>query len=84
MQNSTKHIKKYKKEEKSKNIKEALITNKERAKEQWERITRCKSPRPIKKGTKKESKQLVIGSIQVLKSPPIVFPPNTPHQTQRN
>ena len=62
MQNSTKHIKKYKKEEKSKNIKEALITKKERAKEQRERITRCKSPspRPIKKGIRKESKQLVI------------------------
>ena len=61
MQNSTKH-KKYKKEEKSKNIKEALITKKERAKEQRERITKCEfsSPRPIKKGTRKVSKQLVI------------------------
>ena len=84
MQSSTKHIKEYIKREKSKNIKEALITNKERAKEQRERITRCESPRPIKKGIKKESKQLVIRSIQVLKSLPIAFPPNTPHQTQRN
>ena len=86
MQSSTKHIKKYKKSEKSKNIKEALITKKERAKEQRERITRCESLslRPFKKGTRKESKQLVIGSIQVLKSPPIAFPPNTPHQTQWN
>ena len=33
MQSSTKHIKEYKKREKNKNIKEALITNKERAKE---------------------------------------------------
>ena len=46
------------------------------------RITRCESPSPslIKKGIKKESKQLVIGSIQILKHPPIAFPPNTPHQ----
>ena len=34
---SIKHIKKYKKREKSKNIKEALITKKERDKEQRER-----------------------------------------------
>ena len=63
MQSSTKHIKK--KRKKSKNIEEELITKKERAKEQRERITRCESPspRPIKKGTRKESKQLVIGSI---------------------
>ena len=87
MQSSTKQIKEYKKREKSKNIREALITNKERAKEQRERITRCESPspRPIKKGTKKESKQLVIRSIQVLKSLPIAFSPNTPpHQIQQN
>ena len=86
MQSSTKHIKKYKIREKSKNIKEALITKKERAKEQRERITKCESPSPrkIKKGTRKESKQLVIGSFQVLKSPLIAFPPNTPHQTQQN
>ena len=62
MQSSTKHIKKYKKRERSRNIKEALITKKERAKEQRERITRCESPSPgpIKKGARKESKQLVI------------------------
>ena len=67
MQSSTKHIKEYKKREKSKNIREALITNKERAKEQRERITRCESPspRPIKKGARKENMQLVIRSIQV-------------------
>ena len=65
MQSSTKHIKKYKIREKSKNIKEALITKKERAKEQRERITKCESPSPrkIKKGTRKESKQLVIAFI---------------------
>ena len=84
MQSSTKHIKQYK--NKQKNKKEALITKKERAKEQRERITKCESPSPrkIKKGTRKESKQLVIGSFQVLKSPPIAFPPNKPHQTQQN
>ena len=61
-------------------------TKKERTKEQRERITRygSPSPRPIKKKTRKESKQLVIRSIQVLKSPLIVFLPNTPHQTQQN
>ena len=65
MQRSTKQIKKYKKGEKSKNIKEEIITKKERAKEQRERITRCESPspRPIKKGTRKESKPLVIAFI---------------------
>ena len=41
MQSSTKHIKQYK--NKQKNKKEALITKKERAKEQRERITRCES-----------------------------------------
>ena len=63
-----------------------LRMKKERAKEERERITRCESPSPspIKKGTRKKSQHLVIGSIQILKSLPIAFPPNTPHQTQRN
>ena len=57
-----------------------LIT-KERAKEQWERITRGESPspRPIKKRTTKRSNQLIIGFVHVLKSSPISLPPNTPH-----
>ena len=65
MQSSTKPIKQYKKRDKSKNLKEKLITKKERAEEQRERITRCESssPRPIIEGNSKESKQLVIGSI---------------------
>ena len=65
MQISTKHNKKNKKRQKNKNVKEALITMEERAKAQRERINRCESPtsRPIKKGTRKESKQLVIESI---------------------
>ena len=41
MQSSTKQIKQYK--NKQKNKKEALITKKERAKEQRERITRCEA-----------------------------------------
>ena len=55
-------ISKSTKKERSKNIKEALIRKKERVKEQRKRITRCESssPRPIKKGARKESKQLVI------------------------
>ena len=63
-----------------------LRTKKKRAKEKRKRITRCESPslNPIKKGTKKKSKHLVIGSIQILKCSPIAFPPNTPHQTQWN
>ena len=40
MQSSTKHIKQYKNKQKNK---KALITKKERAKEQRERITRCES-----------------------------------------
>ena len=39
-------ISKSTKKERSKNIKEALITNKERAKEQRGRITRCEFPSP--------------------------------------
>ena len=59
---------------------------KKRAKEEKKRITRCESPspNPIKKGTRKESEHLVIGSIQILKYPPIAFPPNIPHQAQWN
>ena len=78
-------------EQKNKNDKKAttkktLITQKKRAKEKRNRVTRCESPSPspIKKGTRKESKQLVFKSIQILKHLPIAFPPNTPHQTQRN
>ena len=66
--------------------KKALITKKKRAKEKRNRVTRSESPSPspIKKGTSEESKQLVFRSIQILKRPPIAFPPNAPHQTQRN
>ena len=76
---------KYKKEEaENKNKKHKL--QRKRAKEKRKRVTRCESPSPspIKQGTRKDSKQMVIGSIQILKRPPIAFLPNTPHQTQRN
>ena len=57
-----------------------LITNKG-FKEHRERITRGESPRPrpIKKGATKRSQQLIIGTIHVLKRPPILLPPQTPH-----
>ena len=53
-----------KKREKSKNKEKKLIKKKKRTKKQRERCTRCESasPRPIKKGTNKKGKQLVIGS----------------------
>ena len=65
MQTSTKQNRNYKKEKKSRNRKEKLITKTKRAKQQREKITKCgsPSPRPIKKGTSEKSKQLVIGSI---------------------
>ena len=67
MQRTTKHIEDYKKkrEAKTEEKKKKLNTKKKRAKEQRERFTRCESPnpRPIKKGTRKKSKQLVIRSI---------------------
>ena len=57
-----------------------LITKKKRTKEQRGRITRCESPSPrlVKKRTTKWSKQLVIRSVKVLKSPMIMLRPNPP------
>ena len=54
-----------KREKQKQREKKKLNTKKKRAKEQRERFTRCESPnpRPIKKGTRKKSKQLVIRSI---------------------
>ena len=73
-------------EEQKQKRKKTLVTKKKRDKEQRKRIIRCESPSlsPIKKGTRKESKHLVLRFIQILKHPPIAFPPNTPHQTQWN
>ena len=76
---------KYKKEEaENKNKKHKL--QRKRAKEKRKKVTRCESPSPnlVKQGTRKESKHLVLRSIQILKRPPIAFLPNTPHQTQWN
>ena len=63
-----------------------LITKRKRAKERRERITSCEFPslRPIKKSFTKRSKHLITGTIQILKSPPIPFIPNTPKDAQWN
>ena len=63
-----------------------LITKRKRAKERRERITSCvsPSPKPIKKSSTKRSKHLITGTIQILKSPPIPFLPNTPKDAQWN
>ena len=82
--------KKYKKKktEKKQNRKpiNILITKRKRVKERRERITsrESPSPRPIKKSSTKRSKHLITGTIQILKSPPIPFLPNTPKNAQRN
>ena len=70
---------KRKKKQKRKPI-HRLITKRKRAKERRERITSRESPclRPIKKSSTKRSKHLIIGTIQIFKSPPIPFLPNTP------
>ena len=71
---------------KKKEQKRKLITKKERAKEQGKRVIRCELPSlgPIIKGTSKTSKQMVIRFIYILESVLIAFPPNAPHQIQRN
>ena len=63
-----------------------LITKRKRANERRERITSRESPslRPIKKSSTKRSKYLITGTIQILKSPPIPFLPNTPKNAQRS
>ena len=66
--------------------KKKKITKRKRAKERRERITsgESRSPRPIKKSSTKRSKHLITGTIQILKSPPIPFLPNTPKDAQWN
>ena len=61
--------------------KEKILITKERTKEHGEKITKGESPSPrsAKKGAAKRSKQLVVGAFHVLKHPPILLPPNTPH-----
>ena len=76
---------KKKKKQKRKPI-HRLITKRKRSKERRETITSCESlsPRPIKKSLTKRSKHLITGTIQIFKSPPIPFLPNTPKNAQRN
>ena len=66
--------------------KKKKITKRKRAKKRRERITsgESRSPRPIKKSSTKRSKHLITGTIQILKSPPILFLPNTPKDAQWN
>ena len=66
--------------------KKKKFTKRKRAKERRERITsgESRSPRPIKKSSTKRSKHLITGTIQNLKSPLILFLPNTPKDAQRN
>ena len=62
MQRSTKHIKDYKKREKSKNRGNKLITKKKRAKEQRESFTRGKnhsSPELIKYDIKEREREYI-------------------------
>ena len=76
---------KRKKKQKRKPI-HRLITKRKRANERRERITSHEfpSPRPIKKSSIKRSKYLITVTIQILKSLPIPFLPNTPKDVQRN
>ena len=76
---------KTKKKQKRKPI-HRLITKRKRANERREIITSRESlsPRPIKKSSTKRSKHLITRTIQILKSPPIPFLPNTPKNAQRN
>ena len=76
---------KTKKKQKRKPI-HKLITKRKRANERRERIASRESPssRPIKKSSTKRSKHLITRTIQILKSLPIPFLPNTPKNAQRN
>ena len=58
----------------------------ERTKKRRERVTsrESPSPRPIKKSPTKRSKNLINGTIQILKSSLITFLPNTPKDAQWN
>ena len=67
-------------EKDDKKQKEKILITKKGVKEHRERITRCESPspKPVKQRATKRSKQLVFQTIHVLKSPPIMLPPNRP------
>ena len=74
MQEKHKVVKKYKTKKKKKN--RQIITEKKRANEQRDRVTRCESPSPrtIKPITTKRSKQLIFRTIHILKRTTIMFP----------
>ena len=76
---------KTKKKQKRKPI-HRLIIKRRRANERREKITSHESPssRPIKKSSTERSKYLLTGTIQILKSPPIPFLPNTLKNARRN
>ena len=62
------------------------LQKRKRTKKRRERVTRREtpSPRPIKKSLTKRSKNLINSTIQILKSPPIPFLPNTPKDAPWN
>ena len=76
----TQRIQEEKTERKQKRTRQQKNYKRERTKKRRERITsrESSSPRPIKKSSTKRSKKLINGTIQILKSPPIPFLPNTP------
>ena len=71
---------KQRKKQKKEKTNNKLITKRKRTKERRERITSRESPSPrsIKKSSTKRCKHLITGTIQIFKSLPILFPPNTP------
>ena len=81
---SIEQTEKYKKRKTERNKKEnqtkEKLQKRKGTKKRREGITRRESPRPrpIKKSSTKRSKHLIIGVIQILKSPSIPFLPNTP------
>ena len=82
----TQRIQEEKTERKQKRTRQQKNYRRERTKKRRERITSCESssPRPIKKSSTKRSKYLITGTIQILKSLPIPFLPNTPKDAQRD
>ena len=67
-------------ENKKEPVNKKKLQKRKRTKKRRERVTRCESPspRPIKKSPTKRSKNLINSTIQILKSPPIPFLPDTP------
>ena len=82
----TQKIQEGKQTKKKKKTNPQINYREKRANERRERITSRESPssRPVKKHSTKRSKHLITGIIQILKSPPIPFLPNTPKNAQHN